>query len=238
MECVMLKRATEGIGASANIIWSICCGRTNEEMQILKKTYFEMYSRDLGKLLSKELTGNMERLIFNCLQADEQVFDPQFHTKEKAMEDAETIYKKGQGRMGTEERGIFKVICAAPPQFLAMISQAYADKYGYTLPKAMEKELGSVTEKHIREATLYCIGMKLKPFETAAETIKLACAGIGTDELLLTCCILRYEQVLQQVMTAHIELYGKTIQDRVRSECGGMYKTVLLTFLDRIWPES
>jgi Annexin len=122
-ECLMLKRATSGVGASANVVWSIMCGRTNDEIDRLKKTYFEMYSKDLGKLLAKELHGDMERLVFTAMQGGEEPYDPQFHTAEKAAEDAETIHKKGQGKMfGVEERGIFKIICASPKEHLEHIS--------------------------------------------------------------------------------------------------------------------
>lgn len=102
----------------------------------------------------------------------------------------------------------------------------------------MEKELGGVGEKNLREATLYLLGMKLKPYEAMAKLVKAACAGFGTDELLLTCCIIRFQGVMQQVMTAHIELYGKTIHDRVRSEVGGKFKTLLLQILNTAWPEE
>jgi annexin A13 len=110
----------------------------------------------------------------------------------------------------------------------------YADKYGYTLFKAMEKELSG----NVRDGTLHMLGMKLKPYETVAKLIKTACAGIGTDELLLTCSIIRYQHVMKDVMTAHIELFGKTLHDRVREETGGNYKTVLLDVLNAVWPED
>jgi len=233
-ECAMIRKACKGVGASTNILYSILCGRTNKEMEILKKTYFRLYTKDLGKLLASELHGDMERLIFNCLQASEEEYDPQFHTSEKAIEDAETIHEKGQGRWGTEERGIFKILCASPPEHLEKINRVYADKYGYTLWKAMEKELGGNAEK----ACLFTIGMKLKPFETIADLIKSACAGFGTDELLLTSCVVRYQYVMNHVMPAHIELYGKTVQDRIRHETGGNYKDILLAVTCKAWPEE
>lgn len=90
-EATMLKSATKGVGSSANIVWSIMIGRSNEEMERLKKVYFEVYSKDLGKLLASELHGDMERLVFTCLQGGEEVFDAKFHTKEKAIEDAEYV---------------------------------------------------------------------------------------------------------------------------------------------------
>jgi annexin A13 len=112
--------------------------------------------------------------------------------------------------------------------------RAYADKYGYTLPKAMEKELSG----GVKDATLHLIGMKLKPYPTMAALIKSACAGIGTNELLLTCSIIRYQGVMHEVMSAHIEQYGKTIHDRVRSEASGQYKALLLQVLNTVWPEE
>jgi hypothetical protein len=233
-ECYMLKKATQGIGASTNIVWSILTSRTNAEIEIIKKTYFKLFSKDLGKLLASELHGNMERLIFTCLQGAEEEFDAQYHTKDKALEDAEIIHKKGQGRWGTEERGIFKILGASPPQHLEQISAAYSDKYGYTLMKAMEKELGGEVQK----AVLHMLGMKLKPFETVATLIRNACAGIGTDEMLLTCSIIRYQMVLPNVVGAHIDLYGKSLHQRIRSETGGKYREVLLQIVNVTWPEQ
>ena len=66
-------------------------------------------------------------------------------------------------------------------------------QYGYTLFKAMEKELSG----NVKEGTLFMLGMKMKPYETISGLIKKACAGIGTDELLLTCCIIRYQMVMK-----------------------------------------
>lgn len=237
-ECAMIRKATKGIGAKVNVVWSILCGRTNDEIDRLKKTYFQMYDKDLGKLLASELHGDMERLIFNCLQGAEEEYDPQFHTAEKAVEDADEIHKKGQGRWGTDEKGIFKILCKAPPEHIENISKVYADKYGYTLMKAMEKELGGMAETKVRDATLHMLGMKLKPYETMAKLVKTACAGMGTDELLLTTCVIRFQPQLQEVQSAHIELYQKTIHDRVRSEVGGKYKALLLQVLNTVWPEE
>lgn len=198
------------------------------------------YCEDLGKLLAHELTGDMERLIFTCMQASEEVYDPQFHTAEKAVEDAEIIYKMGQGkRFGTNERGIFKIICASPKEHLENVSSAYADKYGYTISKAMEKELsGVLANSEVKKAVQHLVGMKLKPYETMAKLIKDACAGFGTDEMLLMACVIRFQPVLPEVQSAHIEQYGKTIQDRVRSECGGKFKDLLLKVLNTAWPEE
>jgi len=60
-ECYMIKKATDGIGAHAAIVYSILCGRTNAEMNKIKKNYFKLYTKDLGKVIASELHGDMER---------------------------------------------------------------------------------------------------------------------------------------------------------------------------------
>lgn len=82
------------------------------------------------------------------------------------------------------------------------------------------------------------LGLKIKPYETMALLIKQACAGIGTDEFLLTCCIIRYQDVMKSVVPSHIEQFGKTIHERVRSETSGNYRDVLLATLNTAWPEE
>jgi len=234
-EAYMLKKGMDGLGCNVKVVYSILLGRSNDEINRIKVNYYKLYTKDLGKRLASELHGDMERLVFNCLQGGEEAYDPQYHTEEKAKKDADEIYDKGQGKFfGTDEKAIFKILCASPPEHILNIDKAYAEKRGYTLTKAMEKEMSG----NVSAATIHLIGMKTKPYATAAAMIKEACRGIGTDELLLTTCIVRYQHILKDVMAAHIELYGKTIHDRVRSETSGNYKELLLTVLNAIWPEE
>ena len=76
-------------------------------------------------------------------------------------------------KWGTDEKGLFKFFCSAPPEHLKKLNLIYADKYGYTLLKVMEKELGGDAGR----AGLFLLGMKLKPYETIAKLIEKACKG-------------------------------------------------------------
>jgi Annexin len=187
-----------------------------------------MNTKDLGRKLDGELGGALEQLIFNVLQAAEEEYDPDFHTEAKMEEDVEKIYKMGQGKFGTDEKGLFKILCSAPPEYLKKLNLLYADKHGFTLVKTLETELGGAVEK----AAMFMVGMKLKPYEEVAKLIKTACAGMGTNELLLTSTLIRYQGIMKEVTLAHVELYGETIQDRVKRECGGDHERVLLEILE------
>jgi hypothetical protein len=193
-----------------------------------QKKYFDRFTEDMGRTLDKEMGGDFEKLIFTCLQATEEEYDEGFHNEEKMKEDAVKLYKMGQGNWGTDEAGLFKIVCASPPEYLQKLNLLYAEKYGFTLVKAMETEFRGTTGP----AAMFMLTMKVKPYEAVATLIEKACKGFGTDELLLTCTLLRYQNIMKEVMLAHIELFGKTIQERVQSEVGGDYRSLLLTVLE------
>jgi len=67
-ECYMLEKACKGLGTSEEIVYSILCGRSNREMEFLKKTYYKVFTADLGKLMSSELGGDLSKLVFACMQ--------------------------------------------------------------------------------------------------------------------------------------------------------------------------
>jgi hypothetical protein len=62
-ECYMIKKATDGVGCNVHVVYSILCGRTNDELNMIKKNYFKLYTKDLGKKLATELMGDMERYV-------------------------------------------------------------------------------------------------------------------------------------------------------------------------------
>mmetsp|Transcript_22673 Transcript_22673/g.64190 ORF Transcript_22673/g.64190 Transcript_22673/m.64190 type:complete len:330 (-) Transcript_22673:148-1137(-) len=223
-ECAMVKKACKGLGTNELVLYPIICGRSNKDMEILKKTYFEMYTEDLGRVLDSELGGNFEKLIFNCLQASEEEYDEDYHNDDKMKEDVTTIYKMAQGKFGTDEVGLFKILCKSPPEYLKKLNLAYAEEHGYTLLKVLEKELGGQLE----DAAVFMLMMKTKPYQAVAGLVTKACKGFGTNELLLTCTIIRYQNILKDVMDAYIEKEGKTIQDTVKSETRGDYEDLLV----------
>jgi annexin A7/11 len=227
-ECDMIMKACSGVGTNELMLYPIICGRSNKEMQILKKTFFQIHSKDLGQTLDAELGGSFEKVIFNCLQASEEEYDEDYHSESKMKEDIATLFKMGTGSWGTDEVGLVKILSASPPAYLKKLNLAYAEKHGYTLLKVLEKELGGDT----KDAAVFMLGMKLKPYETVAKLIMKACKGFGTNELLLTSAIIRYHHILKDVMEAFVEENGKTLQDTVKAETRGDYEDLLVQLCD------
>jgi hypothetical protein len=177
-EAMILKEAMGGIGTKERLIYPILCGRDNDEIVKLKETYFSMYSDDLGVKLAGELNGDFERMVFWSIQGLEKEYDEEYFTEEKAEADAVAFYEAGQGSFGTDEASIFKIIGESPPEHLEKVNTIYTEKYEVTLLGALKDEVTGDAGRAAR----YAVGMKLKPFRTAAEHIADTCAGFGTGK--------------------------------------------------------
>ena len=46
-ECEMVMKACKGLGTNEKLLATIVCGRTNDEMTLLKKRFFDLYTKDL-----------------------------------------------------------------------------------------------------------------------------------------------------------------------------------------------
>ena len=233
-EAKIINMATKGMGTNEKLLWSVICGRSNEEIELLKKVYFKKYNKDLSILVASELSGVLKKLHLTCLQGMEETYDPTYHNESKAVEDADEFYAAGEGKWGTDEAALFDIICKAPPKYLQMIDDAYVAKRNHNLERALEKELSGKGKK----AAIFHLNMKLNPYKTAAEHIKSTCAGIGTDELGLSCAILRYQHILPRVMVEHVNISSKTVEDRVVSETSGYYRKLLVQMINVAWPDA
>jgi hypothetical protein len=181
-EAMILKEAMEGLGTKEKLLFPILCGRDNDEIVKLKETYFSMYSEDLGVKLAGELAGDFERMVFWSLQGLEKDYDEAYFTEEKVEADADAFYEAVAGSFGTDEASIFKIINESPPEHLEKVNEIYTDKREITLLGALKNEIGGDAGKAAR----YAVGMKLKPFRTAAEHIEETCAGFGTGKFQIT----------------------------------------------------
>ncbi|RLN63881.1 hypothetical protein BBP00_00003818 [Phytophthora kernoviae] len=227
-EAYILFHAMKGAGTSDHLLYSVLMGRTNEEMDLLKKAYFEMYDTDLAVGISDEISGDFLAAIMKELQEPLLDYKPSFHTKEKAAEDAELIYKAGEGKWGTDENNFIKVLLASPPAQLRNIEAAYETKYQHGLVYAIENEFsGSACA-----ALTFFVRLSLEPWIFLAEHIEGTMAGMGTDETALSAAIVRYHSYLGHIMPAYEKKYKMSLHDRIQGEGSGKYQELLLQLID------
>ncbi|EQC33983.1 hypothetical protein SDRG_08662 [Saprolegnia diclina VS20] len=228
-EAQIIREATKGAGTSEKLLIPVLSGRSNEELNILKKAFFKNYQNDMVVVLADDLGGDLKKFYLSVVNQMQQTFNPEIHTQAKAVEVAEIIYKAGEGKWGTDEATFCNAICSIPPQFMPAVNAAYVAKQGHTLERAIEKEFGGKA----KEALLYHVGMILHPIETIAVQFEKTMKGIGTDEYGLSTALVRYQHFLPQVKQAYQAKYGSSLRDRIHGETSGDYRALLLTILEQ-----
>lgn len=227
-EAQILRRATKGLGTKEELIYPIVMGRTNVELNILKRTYFDLYNEDLNVVLNGDLGGDFKKVILASMQAPLVDFDPSIHTPQRAEADAEALYKAGVGRLGTDEHSFINVLVTSPPQHLRAVAAAYQHKHKDDLIKAVKKEFSGDAEK----ALVFLLRLVLQPLELIAELFEDTMKGFGTREDALSSTLVRYHIILSQIRPVYKQKFGKELRDRIHGETGGDYRKLLMAVFD------
>ncbi|KAG2769024.1 hypothetical protein Pcac1_g19907 [Phytophthora cactorum] len=227
-EAGILRKATKGLGTKEDLIYPVVVGRTNVEINILKKTYYETYGEDLGSVLDSDLHGDYKKVILASLQAALVPYDANIHNAAKVEADVEKLYKTGRGKMGTDEEGFVGVLVASPPEHMRAVAAAYEKKYEESLVKAAAHEFSGDAEK----AVLFLIRMITEPLDLLAELFEEAMKGFGTDENALSSAVVRYHIVLRDIKPVYKKKFGKELRERIAEEVSGDYGELLLSVFD------
>lgn len=227
-EAYILFHAMKGFGTSEQLVYPIVLGRTNEEIAVLKKTFYEMYDQDLSVMANDDLSGEFHQIVTTALQAVQVEYKSSFHTKAKAEEDVEKIYKAGEGKWGTDEGAFIKTLLQSPPKHLQKIEEIYNDKYKHGLVYAIESEFSGSSAT----ALSFYVRLSLDPWTTLAELFSNAMDGIGTDECALSAAIIRYHPYLRKIKNAFENKNKISLRERVHGETEGKYQELLLHLID------
>lgn len=204
-------------------------GRTNIELNMLKKTFNQLYGKDLVKVLSSELSGDLKKAALAAMQANRADYDATVHTAAKAAADADALYKAGEARRGTDTETFVRILFTSPPEHLQGINLAYMARYKKSsLINAVKKEFSG----DAKDALLFFLRWELERFEQLAELFEKTMKGFGTDEYALSSAVVRYHALLPRIKTAYKRLYGKELRERIRGDTSGTYRKLLLKIVD------
>ncbi|KAF4320271.1 hypothetical protein BBI17_003912 [Phytophthora kernoviae] len=227
-EAQILRDATKGMGTTESLIIQILSGRSNEEMNILKRTYFDLVGKDLAVTMNSELSGDFRKVVMAVLQSPQVLYNPAVHNAAKAEEEATALYKAGQGRLGTNEEAFIGILVKAPPELLKMMDAVYVAKYNNNIAKAVDKEFSGDAKKSLN----YLVRSIMDPYPAIAEVFEKTMKGFGTDETGLSTALVRYQSVLPYVKAAYKKLYREELRDRISGETSGDYKSLLMEVFD------
>jgi hypothetical protein len=223
-ECIaeILYEAMKGAGTNDGVLIDIMT-QFPYELQAVAAAYQRKYGKSLESAIKSETSGNYEKILVTLLNTPRP--PPNSIDPARAMTDAETFYRAGEGRLGTDERTYMTIVAMNCREQLLLIDQ----NYRRTHPKGMEHAIKSETSGRFRDTMLACI---TPPDIYFAQRVKEAVDGAGTNDLSIICAFVANERPhLQMIARAYQSRYGKSMAKRVSDDVSGDYKRILMALL-------
>lgn len=226
LKCHYLHRATAGAGTNEAVLIQTLVPCSNEELKKLNETYVKLYKQDLATLIKSEVSGDFKDLMLEVLKANRPADGAVDDNKAKA--DAQTLYKEGEGKLGTNEKVFIEILTHNSRAHLQQVFRHYEQKTGHTFEKAVRKE----TSGDFRDALIAIV----KPeAEYHADLFDLAMKGVGTnDSQLIRLMSTLTKSQLKKANEVYTKLHQKTLHAAIKSETSGSYQKTLLGLIPSI----
>jgi len=125
--------------------------------------------------------------------------------------------------LGTDEKGLIKVLCHRSANQRAQIANIYKTMYGKDLIKDLTSETSGKLEL-LLQALMYA-GADYDAYE-----LHHAMSGIGTDEsTLIEILASRTPHEIREIKEAYQRMYGKDLEKALESETSGHFKRLLIS---------
>lgn len=229
----LLERACKGVGTHEDLLNEVLLCRTNEEIRIMKYMYKKVFNKDLDAVVRGELSMKTERL-FNMVLAAGRDESP-YVDQASVHNDVKTLYRAGQGKVGTDEIAICGILAQRSDAQLRAIAQAFPVQHKKSLSAMIQSEFSG----HMREALLH-IARRCEAdgdgVQRDADLLEAAMAGMGTKDERLCYRLIRMHWNRPRfgaIKQTYHQRYGKTLRKRVEGETSGKYERALVAIIEQ-----
>ncbi|XP_059649808.1 annexin D5-like isoform X2 [Cornus florida] len=222
-DAAQLYRAFKGFGCDTAAIVNILAHRDATQRPYIQQEYRNMYSEELNKRLSSELSGNVKKAVLLWMH------DP-------AGRDATIVREAFSGNV-IDLRAATEVICSRTSTQIQQVKQIYHATFGVYLEHDIEFQASGDHKKLL----LSCVttpryeGFEVdrKMAETDAKALfKAGEKRLGTDEkIFIRIFSERSRAHLASVSSAYHSIYGDSLEKAIKSETSGNFRFGLLTIL-------
>ncbi|XP_055822690.1 annexin D5-like [Solanum dulcamara] len=222
-DAIQLHKAFKGFGFDKEAVINIIAHRDATQRALIQQEYRSMYSEELNKRLSKELSGNLEKAVLLWM------YDP-------AGRDA-TIVRTALSGDVIDPRAATEVICSRTPSQIQYFKQLYHSMFGFSLEHYIEF---ATYDDHKKLLVAYVSTMRYEGPEVDRASVEhdakaLYKAGekkLGTNENTFIRIFSESSRVhLAAVSTVYHSMYGNSLKKAVKSETSGLFEFALLTIL-------
>ncbi|KAK3092851.1 hypothetical protein FSP39_007905 [Pinctada imbricata] len=211
-----LHEAIDGIGTTESTLIGIIC--TRDAKNKIKLIFILIFSGDTS--------GDFTDLLIALLKG-ERAQGSQVN-KDQAVKDAKALHKNGQLAIDTKDEVFINILVKKNHAQVKATFVEYEKLVGHDIYKGLSNAmLGDAEDGYISLAKAI-----EDPVNFFAERLESCFNGLGTnDNMLIRILVTRSEVDLGDIKARYKELYGKTLSDQVKKECGGNYKQLLLAIL-------
>jgi len=212
-DCEVLHKAMKGLGTDEAKIINIVAHRSNAQRQVLKKTFAQMFGKDLIKELKSELGGHFEDAVLALFQPPSDY-------------DAWSLHDAMKGA-GTTESTLIEIMCSRSNAEINSIKEAYKRLY----KKNLTEELSSETSGYFKRL-LFSLSQGARnegddvdvqsAQQDAQDLLEAGEKSWGTDESRFNVVLAQrsFEQ-LKLVFQEYSRISKKDIEQAIKSEMSG-----------------
>lgn len=225
-DCYTLREGLSGMGTREALLDEVLLGRTNADINAIKKHYQQMYQRSLENDMRSDLSGKTERL-YDMVLAARRTEESAPINPQQIDQNVNDLYKATEGQMGTDELQVCAIISSASTLQLRAIADAYQRRYQRTLAECIKKEFSG----HMEDALLYMVYRATDPAKHDADMLEAAMSGAGTkDEALVRRLVMIHwsRDRLQQCKGAYKHWHKRELVERLKGETSGDYERLLV----------
>lgn len=217
-----INNAIKGAGTDEKAVIDVVVHINKQQIADLKDAYSNLYQTDLVSAVKSDTSGHFRSALVSILDVtrEEGIGNPET--------EAENLYKKGEGKWGTDDDFFVHFFTKHSYEHLVAIDRAYTAKYGHSLEVAVKKETSGAYED-----LLVALSVSREVFWS--RRIRHAIAGLGTDDTLLRRAFALNSKAQLAAIDAVYESVNKNKQLRsdVRDDTSGEYRTLFLALIDQ-----
>lgn len=220
-----IRTSIKGLGTDEETLIEMVCSRSKSEMVEIKKTYQEMFKKEVEKDVAGDTSGDFAKLLLALVETKRP--DPStIVDQQKIDEDARSLYEDGVKRKGTNVTGWIEVMTERSVPHLQKVFERYKVYSPYDMQESIKKEVkGDLMNSFL--VLVQCVENKQLFF---ANRLHDAMKSKGAKEKLLTRIIVsRCEVDLRKVCEEYKKQFGETLQKTISEHTKGDYKNALLS---------
>lgn len=221
-DAILLSQSFKGFGCVVAAVIGILAHRDAKQRDQIQYEYKTMYSEELLKRLSSELSGKLETAVL-------------FWMHNPAKRDA-IILKQGLTGSFHNPDAVVEVICSRTPYQIQILKTVYYSLFGIYLDNDLERQVSRDLKTLLLAyvTTTRPAGTDVNNETVQNDAVALYEAGekrMGVEKTFIRIFSERSSAHLASVNHTYRDKYGNSLKKAVRKETSGKFQSALLTIL-------